>query len=82
MLTRILKAFHENQDLLDINQLSRMLEIEPGALQGMLEHLVQLGKLEKETTGVSCSQGCSQCSVPDCMLASAATAQIRWKLKT
>lgn len=81
MLTRILKAFHENQGLLDLNQLSRMLEIEPGALQGMLEHLVHLDKLEKETAATSCSQGCNQCSVTDCMLASVASAQVRWKLK-
>jgi hypothetical protein len=82
MLKKILQEFQSNQGLLDLNQLSRKLNIEPAALEGMLEHLVQLGKLEKESTSQACSIACSECSFQDCRFMNAAQSGFRWKLKT
>ena len=81
MLKSILQEFQNTQTLLSLNQLSHKLNIEPSALQGMLDHLVQIGKLEKEISGADCETVCSQCTHTDCSLLNAAQPQYRWKLK-
>lgn len=81
MLKNILQEFKNSQTLLNLNQLSHKLNIEPSALQGMLDHLVQIGKLEKEISGADCETVCSQCTDSDCKLLKAAQPQYRWKLK-
>ena len=81
MLKNILQEFENSQTFLSLNQLSHKLKVEPSALQGMLEHLVQIGKLEKEISGADCETVCSQCAHTDCSLLNAAQPQYRWKLK-
>jgi len=81
MLKNILQEFENTQTLLNLNQLSHKLNIEPSALQGMLDHLVQIGKLEKEISGADCETVCSQCSHTDCSLLQATKPQYHWKLK-
>jgi hypothetical protein len=81
MLTQILQEFKNTDGGLDLNQLSRKLDIEPAALEGMLDHLVQLGKLKKEMNGASCDMPCSQCSCTDCCSTAAMHSGFRWKLK-
>lgn len=81
MLKNILLQFENSQTLLSLNQLSIKLNVEPSALQGMLEHLVQIGKLEKEISGADCETVCSQCTHTDCSLLNASKPQYRWKLK-
>ena len=81
MLKSILQEFNNAHTLLSLKQLSHKLNIEPSALQGMLEHLVQIGKLEKEISGADCETVCSQCTHTDCSLLNAAQPQYRWKIK-
>jgi len=81
MLKSILQEFQHRQTFLSLNQLSQKLNIESSALQGMLDHLVQIGKLEKEISGADCETVCSQCTNTDCNLLKAAQPQYRWKLK-
>ena len=81
MLKKILQEFKDTQTLLDMNQLSRKLNVEPSALQGMLEHLVQIGKLEKEISGQNCETVCSKCSQIDCAMLKATQPYYHWKLK-
>ena len=47
MLTGILQALREATEPLGLAELASRLEIEPSALEGMLEQLVQQGKLQK-----------------------------------
>jgi DNA-binding IclR family transcriptional regulator len=55
MLSEILKAFREAEGPLDLNELSRRLGTDRGALEGMLATLVRHGKLrEVEAGGAEC----------------------------
>ena len=81
MLKKILQEFENTHTLLSLNQLSLKVNVEPSALQGMLEHLVQIGKLEKEISGADCETVCSQCTHTDCSLLNAAPPRYRWKIK-
>jgi hypothetical protein len=47
----------------------------------MLEHLEQIGKLEKEVSGANCETICSQCSQTDCFMLENTQPTYRWKLK-
>ena len=80
MLTKILNEFKNADSLLDLKQLSQKLDVSPSALQGMLDHLVRIGKLEKALSGPDCETICSQCSQTDCELFKASQTQYRWRL--
>lgn len=81
MLSRILQEFRQQNKPIELKSLSRELEIEPDALQGMLEHLEQLGKLERVNIDAQCSQACTQCaSAAECHLLTS-VAGIRWRLR-
>jgi len=54
MLSEILKTFRETGGPLSLKELSRRLEVAPGALEGMLETLVRQGKLREVGGGGSC----------------------------
>ena len=45
MLNKILQTIEEGQGTLTLNQIGKRLEIEPAALTGMLDFLVDKGKL-------------------------------------
>lgn len=59
MLSKILKAFRETEEPLDLSELSRRLGTERSALEGMLETLVRQGKLREIEPG---SAECSHCA--------------------
>jgi hypothetical protein len=64
MLIKVLKALELSGPTADINLLSRRLGIEPAALQGMLDTLVELGRLEKRP---ALSPACADCPLnPSC----------------
>jgi hypothetical protein len=58
MLTEILRAFREADRPIDLNRLSRQLDVESSALEGMLQTLVHQGKLREITPG---SVTCADC---------------------
>ena len=67
MLTEIIKAFRETEGPLNLSELSRRLDVEPSALEGMLETLVRQGKLREIELGTTdcafCNNtGCAHCS--------------------
>ena len=59
MLSEILKAFEESNGPMDLNELSRRLDTERSALEGMLGLLVRQGKLREIKPG---SEECHHCS--------------------
>ena len=59
MLSEMLKAFREAEEPMDLNELSRRLGVERGVLEGMLELLVNQGKLKEISPG---SEDCNHCS--------------------
>ncbi|NSW54258.1 MAG: helix-turn-helix domain-containing protein [Anaerolineae bacterium] len=69
MLTRILEEIRAAQGPLSLRDLSRRLDVQPSALQGMLTQLLRMGKLEIEQempADASCTS-CSGCAgVQDC----------------
>ena len=59
MLSEILKAFKRAEGPMDLNELSRYLNIERSALDGMIELLVRQGKLKEINPG---SEDCTHCN--------------------
>lgn len=59
MLTEILKAFRDADTPMDLNELSRRLNTDRAALEGMLATLVRQRKLKEVTIG---SDECGHCS--------------------
>ena len=63
MLKRITDELVRSGGAITIGELSRRLGVEPGAVEGMLETLVRLGKLKEEVMGSSCGHGvCRSCA--------------------
>ena len=58
MLSQILKAFEKATEPLDLNELSRLLDVERSALDGMLDFLVRKRKLSEVTLG---TEACAHC---------------------
>ena len=58
MLSEILKAFKRAEGPMDLNELSRCLDVERSVLDGMLELLVRQGKLREISPG---SEDCTHC---------------------
>ena len=59
MLSEIIKAFEQADRPVYLNELSRNLDVERNALEGMLELLVRQGKLREISLG---SETCADCS--------------------
>ena len=59
MLSKILRAFEQTSGPVDLNELSRSLNVERSALEGMLALLVRQGKLREISLG---SDTCVHCS--------------------
>jgi len=58
-LTEIMEYFRRADGPVDLTTVSRCLDIEPGALEGMLQLLVRKGRLREITPG---SEACARCS--------------------
>lgn len=58
MLAEVLKAFEKNDGPVDLGWLSRELDVERSALEGMLQTLVRQGKLQEISPG---SATCADC---------------------
>ena len=56
MLSRILREFEKTEGPIDLKELSRRLEVDPSALDGMIELLVRQGKLRQIDSG-----NCARC---------------------
>jgi hypothetical protein len=65
MLSQIVKEFKDSGGTIDLAELSRRLDVEPSALDGMLEVLVRQGKLNHlclgAISGGICSGSCQSC---------------------
>ena len=59
MLARIINEFKRAKEPLDLSELSRHLDIERSALEGMLELLVRQGKLREVGTS---TETCIRCT--------------------
>ena len=62
MLTKILAIMRSAHGAVSIRQLSQELQVEPSALNGMLEELVRMGKLEVKTEPASEGENCNTCA--------------------
>ena len=64
MLGRILREMNNSPEPLTVSEISRRLGIDRSALEGMIETLVRLGKLEEVSVGdadCGCGGTCSGC---------------------
>ncbi|HWS24242.1 MAG TPA: FeoC-like transcriptional regulator [Anaerolineales bacterium] len=61
MLTKLLKTINTTTEPFSIHQLSRKMEVEPSVLEGMLAHLVSIGRLKDEDmpSNDDVGQGCA-----------------------
>jgi len=48
MLSKLLRTINTTTEPFSIHQLSRKMEVEPSVLEGMLAHLVRIGRLKDE----------------------------------
>lgn len=60
MLQQVLEAFERAGGPVSLDELSRELGVEPGALEGMITFLVRKGRLREERAG--CGGGGPTCS--------------------
>ena len=60
MLSEIMKTFRETSEPMDLKELSRRLDVDRSALEGMLATLVRQGKLRKVAPGTSDCAGCNR----------------------
>ncbi len=60
MLKRVLAEIRNSRGPLSLDEISRTLDIEPSALQGMIAHLVQLGHLRDDEAQASIAMSCSR----------------------
>jgi hypothetical protein len=67
MLHKILKTIQETDDPISLSQLASQLDIEQGALEGMIDFWVRKGRI-KVHDGMACSSSCSSCRVDGCPL--------------
>jgi len=65
VLARILAAIELSGGAVDLRTLARTLEVEPGALEGMIQHWVRKGRLvaragdgDPDAGGASCPSSC------------------------
>lgn len=66
MLQQVLRELKEANGPLSLDELSRRLDIERGALDGMVQTLVRLGRLRDDRAMASvCGTHCTGCSVAD-----------------
>jgi len=63
MLNRILEEIGRTGSVLSLDELSRRLEVEPGALEAMINHLVRQGKLRDDTRSTTSPLACK---APSC----------------
>ena len=61
MLTKILEYIRTAKGSFSVRQLSQKLDVEPSALQGMLEQLVRMEKLEIKEEQIDESSDCKTC---------------------
>ena len=61
MLSKILSEFRKSPGPIGSSELSRRLDIERGALDGMLGILVRQGKIKEVDSGQAACTYCSQC---------------------
>ena len=59
MLAEIMKTFRETNEPLDLKELSRYLDVDKSALEGMLTTLVRQRKLREVQPGTSDCTGCN-----------------------
>jgi hypothetical protein len=66
MLQQVLRELREANGPLSLDELSRRLDIERGALDGMVQTLVRLGRLRDDRAMASvCGMHCGGCAVAD-----------------
>jgi hypothetical protein len=56
MLTKILDEIESAGSGLNLDELARRLEVEPSALEGMIDHLVRRGKLQDDDGAASAAE--------------------------
>ena len=61
MLARILAAIELSGGAVDLRTLARTLEVEPGALEGMIQHWVRKGRLVARTDDEEAAAGGAAC---------------------
>ena len=54
MLKQVIQAIEAAEGSVDLNTLGRKLNVEPGALQGMIEFLVRKGRIKEADLGGGC----------------------------
>ncbi len=65
ILHSILKTIQEADAPISLSQLADQLDIEPGALEGMIDFWVQKGRI-KVHDGLACGSACGSCGVDGC----------------
>ena len=60
MLSEIMKTFRETNEPMYLKELSRRLDVDKSALEGMLTTLVRQGKLREVAPGTSDCAGCKR----------------------
>lgn len=55
MLARLLDELEASTEPLSVDALSRRLDLQPSAVEGMLDELVRMGRLRRDDPGVACT---------------------------
>ena len=67
MLIKILREIEKSKGSVSLQELSRRLNIDPGVLDGMLEHWVRKGRLQKAVAGYAANcedtAACTACKL-------------------
>lgn len=66
-LYSVLQAIQQTSEPISVNDLARTLEIEPAALEGMIDFWVRKGRI-KVHDGLACASSCDSCGVDGCPL--------------
>ena len=61
MLNQVLHAIENAQGPITIRELSRNLEIDPNALEGMIQFWVRKGRIQNDDDAASCDGGVGTC---------------------
>lgn len=65
LLYNVLEAIQQASEPISLNDLAHTLEIEPSALEGMIDFWVRKGRI-KVHDGLACGSACGSCGVDGC----------------
>jgi hypothetical protein len=66
MLNQVLREIETAQGPITVRELSRKLDVEPNALEGMIQFWVRKGRIQDDDASMSCNVKIGDCSTSCC----------------